>query len=109
MRRGKYIATAVMVTALTLTLLGCAGPSGGSQQPTAAAPAAQPTSGAAVQGATPAAAAPTTTGGPSISTLPKVSGTVKMMGVWGADELNNFRSVAAQWEQQTGGKMEFEG
>lgn len=31
------------------------------------------------------------------------------MGVWGADELNAFRKVAAQWEQQTGGKMEFEG
>lgn len=122
MKRSKIFGPAIAIAALSLTLLGCAGPSTGTtgQAPTSAPPAAaQPTSPAAAQptspavaGATPAAA-PTSgaaqPGGMSISSLPKVSGTVRVMGVWGADELNAFRAVAAQWEQQTGGKMEFEG
>ena len=42
-------------------------------------------------------------------TFGKVSGTVRMMGVWGGDELAAFREVITAWEQQTGGKVEFEG
>ena len=31
------------------------------------------------------------------------------MGVWGGDELKAFRSVVAEWEKRTGGRVEFEG
>lgn len=36
-------------------------------------------------------------------------GTVHVMGVWGGDELKAFRTVAAEWEKRTGGRVEFEG
>jgi alpha-glucoside transport system substrate-binding protein len=36
-------------------------------------------------------------------------GTVRVMGVWGGEELKAFRSVIAPWENRTGGRVEFEG
>lgn len=36
-------------------------------------------------------------------------GTVSVMGVWGGGELTSFKTVVKGWEQQTGGKMQFEG
>jgi alpha-glucoside transport system substrate-binding protein len=36
-------------------------------------------------------------------------GTVSVMGLWGAGELEAFQEVAAGWEAETGGTMEFEG
>lgn len=42
-------------------------------------------------------------------TFGPVSGTVRIMGVWGGTELDAFREVASQWEQQTGATVEFEG
>jgi len=36
-------------------------------------------------------------------------GTVSVMGVWGESELDAFTEVAAGWEEETGGTMEFEG
>jgi alpha-glucoside transport system substrate-binding protein len=35
--------------------------------------------------------------------------TVRVMGVWGGEELKAFRAVAEGWEKQTGGRVEFEG
>ncbi len=35
-------------------------------------------------------------------------GTVSVMGVWGGGELESFQEVAAGWEDETGGTMEFE-
>lgn len=36
-------------------------------------------------------------------------GTVTVMGVWGGGEIEAFEEVAAAWEADTGGTMEFEG
>ncbi|MBE0417138.1 MAG: carbohydrate ABC transporter substrate-binding protein [Coriobacteriia bacterium] len=36
-------------------------------------------------------------------------GTVSVMGVWGAGEIEPFEEVVAAWEADTGGTMEFEG
>jgi len=36
-------------------------------------------------------------------------GPVRVMGVWGGDELKAFRAVVSGWEAETGGRVEFEG
>jgi alpha-glucoside transport system substrate-binding protein len=36
-------------------------------------------------------------------------GSVSVLGVWGGTELESFQAVAAGWEEETGGTMEFEG
>lgn len=36
-------------------------------------------------------------------------GTVTVLGVWGGPELEGFQAVASEWEQATGGRMQFEG
>jgi alpha-glucoside transport system substrate-binding protein len=110
-KSSRFVSTAALFVAVSLTLLGCAGPSASTPaQPTQAPPAAAQPTAPSVLGATPAAPSGTSQpGGVTISSLPKVSGTVHVMGVWGADELNAFKAVAAQWEQQTGGTMQFEG
>jgi len=46
---------------------------------------------------------------PSFSAQKEKMGSVHIMGVWGGEELNAFREVAAGWEKETGGSVEFEG
>jgi alpha-glucoside transport system substrate-binding protein len=45
----------------------------------------------------------------SLSASKERMGCVHIMGVWGGEELNAFREVAAGWEERTGGRVEFEG
>jgi alpha-glucoside transport system substrate-binding protein len=45
----------------------------------------------------------------SLSAQQEGMGPVHIMGVWGGDELKAFRVVADGWEEQTGGRVEFEG
>jgi alpha-glucoside transport system substrate-binding protein len=51
----------------------------------------------------------TTTTVEATTTTAAPIGTVVVMGVWGGGELESFQAVAAGWEQETGGTMEFEG
>ena len=122
----------------TATRRGRATPSGAAQptavtggaQPTSAAAGAQTTPMTGGAQATPvtggaqatpmpttsvagARATPMATSAPAASAatsapLPKVSGTVRIMTVWGGAELDAFRQVASGWEQETGGKVEVE-
>jgi alpha-glucoside transport system substrate-binding protein len=45
----------------------------------------------------------------SFSAQKERMGSVHIMGLWGGEELNAFREVAAGWERRTGGRVEFEG
>jgi alpha-glucoside transport system substrate-binding protein len=45
----------------------------------------------------------------SLSAQKEGMGSVHIMGVWGGDELKALRVVADGWEEQTGGRVEFEG
>lgn len=45
----------------------------------------------------------------SLSAQKEGMGSIHIMGVWGGDELKAFRVVADGWEEQTGGRVEFEG
>jgi alpha-glucoside transport system substrate-binding protein len=46
---------------------------------------------------------------PSLSAQKEKMAPVHIMGVWGGEELNAFRDVAAGWEKETGWSAEFEG
>lgn len=84
-------------------------PATATTRPTAqASPGAMPSP--SVAGATPMAV-PRTPGAAAMPapTFGKISGTVRIMGVWGGEELDSFRAVAAEWERMTGGRVEFEG
>jgi alpha-glucoside transport system substrate-binding protein len=45
----------------------------------------------------------------SLSAQKERMGSLHIMGLWGGEELNAFREVAAGWEKRTGGRVEFEG
>jgi alpha-glucoside transport system substrate-binding protein len=51
----------------------------------------------------------TTVAGASTSTSGGPAGTVSILGLWGGSELEGFQSVYTTWEQESGGKVQFEG
>jgi len=48
-------------------------------------------------------------GGPIPRSDEEKLGTVNVLGVWDADELESFEALVAPWEEQTGGAMAFSG
>jgi alpha-glucoside transport system substrate-binding protein len=48
-------------------------------------------------------------GTPQATSPSEKIGSVSVLGIWGSGELDNFNSMVAPWESQTGGSMQFTG